>query len=411
MKKLTLLVCIIGYALNLNAQNSCSNAGIITAGTTSVGTINGSAPTLICDSQTAGAKGEWYAYTASTDGFANITTDLAANSGNDTNLHVYYGSCGSLNCLASSDDITPSNLLSEANFPISNGVTYFIAFDNRWDASGFDFLITETAVSCTNSSLPVAEDFSNTNTIIACWDLIDSDLDNRKWFTQDYDLDGIPGLDGNPCIVSRSWSATGLVNPDNWLISYSIDLTSNSPSDLIDLNWKARGLNSSFADENYTVYAATGNQISDFLSSAVSFNEIIGQNGGAGETFVDRSLDISSLAGNMVYIAFRHHNMPVSQYELNIDDVQVNLSTLGIDDFVTDSFKHYYNNNTNVLTLKSSNAPINNIEIYNILGQRILIKKLSHTNELINLSTITEGVYIAQISIDNTTKTIKFLKQ
>ena len=75
MKKLTLLVCIIGYALNLNAQNSCSNAGIITAGTTSVGTINGSAPTLICDSQTAGAKGEWYAYTASTDGFANITTD------------------------------------------------------------------------------------------------------------------------------------------------------------------------------------------------------------------------------------------------------------------------------------------------------------------------------------------------
>lgn len=340
-----------------------------------------------------------------------ITTNLSANSGDDTNMYIYYGTCGSLNCLASSDDISPSNFLSETNFPISNGVTYYIAFDNRWSASGFDFLITETAVSCTNSPLPVSEGFGDMNTIIACWDLIDSDLDNRKRFSQDYDLDGIPRPDGNPCMVSRSWSATGLVNLDNWLISFSMDLTPYSTSDLIELNWKARGFNASFADENYTVYAATGNQISDFLASYVTFNEIIGQNGGAGTTFVNRSLDISSLAGNNIYIAFRHHNMPVSQYELDIDDVEVSLSILGIDDFETDNFKHYYDRDSDILTLKSSNAPLNNIEIFNILGQQVFTQKLSYSNELINLSTIVDGIYIAQINIDNTIKTIKFLKQ
>ena len=106
-----------------------------------------------------------------------------------------------------------------------------------------------------------------------------------------------------------------------------------------------------------------------------------------------------------------HHNMPVSQYELDIDDVEVSLSTLGIDDFETDSFKHYYNKDSNILTLKSSNNPLNNIEIFNILGQQVLTKKLSYTSELINLSTIADGIYIAQIRIDNTIKTIKFLKQ
>lgn len=71
MKKIILLICVFGYTINANTQNSCSNASAITDGTTSVGTINGSAPTLICDSKTAGTKGEWYAYTAGTDGFAN----------------------------------------------------------------------------------------------------------------------------------------------------------------------------------------------------------------------------------------------------------------------------------------------------------------------------------------------------
>lgn len=404
MKKITLLVCIIGYALNLNAQNSCSNAGSITAGTTSVGTINGSAATLICDSKTAGSKGEWYAYTAGTNGFANITTDLPSNSGEDTNMYIYTGSCGTLNCLASSDDISVANFSSEASFPINNGELYYIVFDNRWDSSGFDFKITETTMICPDGSLPITENFSDADLILACWDLVDTDLDNNKWYVQDYS--------GNYSLTSQSWSSTGgSLNPDNWIISSSIDLTTYSTSDNIELKWKARGFNPSLADENYTVYVATNNGTSDFVSSGVNFNEIIGQNGGAGTTFVDRSLDISTLAGNMVYVAFRHHNMPTSQYVLNIDDVSISASLLGIDDLEVISFKHFYDTYNDILTLKSSNAPINNIQIFNILGQQVLNKNLSHTNELINLSSIVDGIYIAQIRIDNTIKTIKFLKQ
>ena len=82
----------------------------------------------------------------------------------------------------------------------------------------------------------------------------------------------------------------------------------------------------------------------------------------------------------------------------------------GITDFDTTSFEHYYNIDSDVLTLKSSNRPIDNIEIFNILGQRALEKKLSETNETVNLSSLKDGIYIARVTIDNYIKTIKFLK-
>ncbi|GAA3583298.1 T9SS-dependent choice-of-anchor J family protein [Snuella lapsa] len=408
MRFLITLSLVLLLKLDSIGQNSCAGSQTIGPGTTSVGTINGTAATLICDSKTAGTKAEWFAYTATTDGYANITTDLPVNSGLDTNMYIYSGTCGSLTCLASNDDITPANVSSKADFPIASGTTYYIVFDNRWSSSGFDFQITENTVSCSVTSPPVQENFSNMDTILACWNLIDSDLDSRKWFVQDFDLDENPGLDGNPCIVSRSWDATSSVNPDNWIISYSIDLSSYSTNDDLYLNWKARGFNSNFPNENYTVYVAEGNNTSDFLSSGVSFNEVIGQNGGAGETFVDRNLDISSLAGKIVYVAFRHHDMPSSQYELHIDDVQISTALLSVEEHDSNSFKQYYKDG--YLTLKSDGHSISHLMLYNILGQSVLTKALSNPTEIVDISSLKDGIYISKVQINDTIKTSKFIK-
>jgi hypothetical protein len=45
------------------------------------------------------------------------------------------------------------------------------------------------------------------------------------------------------------------------------------------------------------------------------------------------------------------------------------------------------------------------------LGQNVANRKSSNTTENINLSNLVDGVYIAQVEIDNTTKAIKFIKQ
>jgi hypothetical protein len=63
------------------------------------------------------------------------------------------------------------------------------------------------------------------------------------------------------------------------------------------------------------------------------------------------------------------------------------------------------------LTLKSSSKPICSVVFYILLGQNVANRKSSNTTENINLSNLVDGVYIAQVEIDNTTKAIKFIKQ
>ena len=256
-----------------------------------------------------------------------------------------------------------------------------------------------TNAQCDNT-LPVSEDFSNSSEVDLCWDFIDSDGDGHNWYVAD--------LSGNNGLVSESYrDDTGVLYPDNWAITQIIDLTSYGPSSNIQLNWRVRVSDWSFDNESYLVYASTSNNISTIALSPVNFYENLN---GTGGNWGNRSLDISSLAGNIVYVAFRHF-ASVFQDAIHVDDVFISGTLLGTDDFETTSFEHYYNTDSDVLTLNSQNTPINNIEIYNILGQQVLNKKLSNSEENIELSNFTDGIYIANIQIDNVFKTIKFLKQ
>lgn len=258
--------------------------------------------------------------------------------------------------------------------------------------------------SC-NSSLPILEDFTDSNVINVCWDLVDSDGDNNDWYWWEYSAT----YGGAKCIVSNSYyTSTGALTPDNWITSYAIDLTSASPGDNIELSWKLRGELLDFSHEYYTVYAATGNQISDFQSSSVKRSEYVDEVGGAA-TWVTRTLNLSALAGNTVYIAFRHHASS-NQYNINIDDVAVTTSALSIEDFNDENFNYYYDNDSKTLNLSSTNKPISSIEIFSILGQNVMHKKSSQTSEILDMSSLTNGIYIARIVIDGSDKSIKFIK-
>ena len=267
------------------------------------------------------------------------------------------------------------------------------------------FSLNSKAQSC-DSSLPVLETF-DTDVINVCWQIEDQDGDGNDWMWWQYGA----SAGGYKVIASYSvYTSTGPLTPDNWIKSHPIDLTSFNSGQSIELSYKVRAELSYLAHEYYTVYAATGNQIADFESSGINNGgEYVDEVGGAG-VFVTRTLDISSLAGNMVYIAFRHHNS-TNQSDINIDDVTVSTALLGTEDLESISFKHYYNVNTKELTLKSYSMPMDNIVLYNILGQNVLNKSLSQTEETIDLSTLNKGIYIGQVRFDNVVKTIKFVKQ
>lgn len=82
---------------------------------------------------------------------------------------------------------------------------------------------------------------------------------------------------------------------------------------------------------------------------------------------------------------------------------------LGFGENSFEGFSYLVDTN-NQLTLKAS-TNLNNVVLYNIVGQQVLSQKLSNTTETIDLSNLTTGVYIATVSIEGQTKSVKIVKR
>lgn len=169
MKKITLLFLGITSWVT-NAQNTCETALPVSAGSHTVTVIDGSTPiTILCGPNTTNATlSEWYTYTPTNNYTVTVTTDLTINTGKDTRFNVYTGGCGSLSCASGDDDsgVIGNGYLSTATFNVTSGTTYYIAFDNRWSASGFTFEIIEQPVvipviSFSSQSVSLAGTYNN----------------------------------------------------------------------------------------------------------------------------------------------------------------------------------------------------------------------------------------------------------
>ena len=83
----------------------------------------------------------WYKMKAPFDGYISINS---CSKGVDTRVHIHSGSCGRLERHISVDDnCNMGNGLNYASridsFPVFQGTTYFIEWDNRWSTNGFSF--------------------------------------------------------------------------------------------------------------------------------------------------------------------------------------------------------------------------------------------------------------------------------
>lgn len=234
MKKSTLLFVIVFLSvLNGNAQNTCAAALVVNAGLTTVGDINGTdIPSPICASYNGvldqGTAGEWYTYTPSQNYSITISSDLISNTGKDTRFHVYSGTCGNLSCFNGDDDsgVIGNGYLSIATFNVIGGTTYYIAWDNRWNSSGFDFQLSEApfVINPCTTATPVTAGFTtvtaidNTNLNTTC-----SSASLAKWFvyqpTQNHTVTITSDLAINRCKDTNFSVYTGICPNVSCLVS------------------------------------------------------------------------------------------------------------------------------------------------------------------------------------------------
>jgi len=155
------------------------------------------------------------------------------------------------------------------------------------------------------------------------WTFLDEDGDGYNWSVVQI-VDESSNPVGTPVLRSASWnSLDGPLTPDNYAVSPAIDLSEEDGSRTITLSWDVTAADADYADENYTVYVATGNTPADFTASSVSYNELVTDNGPGGlENVYTKTLDVTSFAGETIYVAFRHH-VTSDMFTIEVDNVSV----------------------------------------------------------------------------------------
>ena len=410
MKKITLLLTFIAFQFNY-AQDTCATAQAVTAGTTTVTAVDGTEiPDPICAANGTGASvGEWFSYTATVDGIANVTTNIPANAGGDTRVHVYVGACGSLTCIAGNDDVDVGNMnyLSDTTFPVTMGTTYIIAFDDRWSAAGFDFVLTETAVDCSTTS-PYSYDFTSVDPFIACYTIEDANADGTSWgYNNGNDVDGDTVNDGlgiifppNPTVAKDEWLFlpvfNGVANTD-----YELTITYNAFN------------NPGVASESFDLVVLDSPSSSATMQTVLTSVSGITQAGAGVPDLQPNAYTTSEIytptADGDFYFAIHATTPIVDSAILMLFSVDVS-ATLSVDEFESNTFTHNYNKDIETLNLESSNLAMTNIEVYSILGQNVISRPLSNASEAIDMSTLTNGIYLAKVYIGGNSKTIKFVK-
>jgi len=153
MKKITLLLTFLIGSYAINAQSDCASSAVITDGTYTVSSVDGTAPTTNCENYNPTTyppnAGVWYIYTNSgtQDLLVTITTDLPANVGGDTKVSVLSGTCSTLSCYSNNDDVNfdANNYLSTTDFLAMAGESYYVVFDATWSDEGFDFQVSSSS--------------------------------------------------------------------------------------------------------------------------------------------------------------------------------------------------------------------------------------------------------------------------
>lgn len=272
----------------------------------------------------------------------------------------------------------------------------------------FSLIIAGFFVSVNAQTVVFEENFDNGEFPMG-WQNVDVDGDGFTWSVVQIQNEFEEPL-YTPLMRSFSWNSFfGPLLPDNWAITYGIDL-SEYTGNTISLNWDVMAADANYDHENYTVYVGTSGDYEDLFDNAVvTFNEPTLD--GVNEP-TPRTIDISELGGETIYIAFRHHGT-TDVFSMEIDNVQVIVEeSMGVNDQLTRNTTNVFPNPVNELLnirLADGFDKVNTkIQVVNMAGQSVASFNF---NEVINLSKIPAGVYVLTLTDGKKSESKKLIKK
>lgn len=167
------------------------------------------------------------------------------------------------------------------------------------------------------AQLPVfTEDFEGSS-IPSGWTIIDADNDGFNWEHSSVQED-LEGYNSNGSVVSYSYDngTYEALTPDNWLISPAINLSGTSSLSF----WFV--VAQSYPADHFGVYISTTSATDTTAFTSIFDYTPTSANG----NWTQQTIDLTSYAGNTVYIAFRHFDCS-DQFLIALDDIVVYSNT------------------------------------------------------------------------------------
>ena len=155
-------------------------------------------------------------------------------------------------------------------------------------------------------------------------------------------------------------------------------------------------------DLNYYGCAYSNSQWCDTVVDGylgVKFNNLLGGTDHYGWIRMDTDVNGTNL---MVVKGYAFNLTPDTVIEAGDEGV------LSLQDQYFNDFNYFVDSNSQ-LVLKA-NMSLENIQLFNLPGQQVLSRKLSNTNETINIASLDTGIYIAKVSIQGKSKSFKIVK-
>lgn len=179
----------------------------------------------------------------------------------------------------------------------------------------FTLVIALVAMTfCAKAQTIFSEGFEN-GAVPTGWTMIDADGDGVNWKHSAELLSAGVGHNSDYCMLSQSYdNNTGVLYPDNWLITPAINLTGAST-----LQFYVCGQDARYSAEHYGVYICTTTP-----TSTTNFTQLGEWTVGSNRTqspWELKSVDLSNYTGT-VYIAFRHFNTS-DEFYLDLDDITI----------------------------------------------------------------------------------------
>lgn len=241
------------------------------------------------------------------------------------------------------------------------------------------------------------------------WDNIDDDGDGMLWQAANIVDTGWTSLFEGNVADSDSWDGNGAYTPDNYLITMEpITLGTSSTLDFLFGSYQTNG---TFLEDRLSVYLSETNDVGQISNLTPVFDATVGDHctcDSEANNAAPINVDISAYDGQTVYLVFRHHDT-FDQNSVLIDNVVVD-GTLSTSESEISGFNYFYSKQSQNLTIKAADS-FSSINIFNVLGQKVIDQDLSSTTEVINLATLKTGVYIATAVANGKTATFKLIKR